>query len=94
MTTESLPTDFAPAKRSSSEKIAQDAALFNSEIFFKTIIDFSPNIVVILDQNRQIVFANKTLLDMMHMDNPLAVLGQRTGEAINCKHASESDGKC
>ncbi len=94
MTTESLPTDFAPAKRSPSEKIAQDAALFNSEIFFKTIIDFSPNIVVILDQNRQIVFANKTLLDMMRVDNPLAVLGQRTGEAINCKHASESDGKC
>jgi signal transduction histidine kinase len=94
MTTESLPTDFAPAKRSPSEKIAHDAALFNSEIFFKTIVDFSPNIVVILDQNRQIVFANKTLLDMIQVDNPLTVLGQRPGEAINCKHASESEEKC
>jgi hypothetical protein len=90
MTTEPFPTDFAPAKRSSSEKIAHDAALFNSEIFFKTIIDFSPNVVVLLDQNRQIVFANKTLLDMMQIDNPLAVLGGRPGEALNCKHASES----
>jgi hypothetical protein len=94
MTTEPHPTDFAPAKRSPSEKIAQDATLFNSEIFFKTIINALPNIVVILDQNRQIVFANKALLDMLQVNDPLAVLGRRTGEVINCKHANENEGGC
>ena len=94
MTAESFPTDFSPAQRSPSETIARDATFFNGEVFFKTIMDVLPTIVVILDRNRQIVFANKALLAMAQMDNPIEVLGQRPGEAINCKHAGASAGGC
>jgi len=94
MITQVIHTEFAPAQRSSPEKIANDANAFNSETFFKTIIDTLPNIVLILDDNRQIVFANKALLDLLQAENLFSVLGLRPGEAIKCRHAGESEGKC
>ncbi len=94
MPLETLHTDFAPSSRSTPESIVRDSDVFSGEIFFKTIIDTLPNIVLILDKNRQIVFANKALLAMLQTDDRLSVLGQRPGEAINCKHANETEGKC
>lgn len=91
---ENLSTDFLPSVRSTEEQIKGDATQFNGESFFETVADSMPNVVAILDHNRQIVFANKAILNMMHIDDPHKVLGLRWGEAIYCKHACENAGGC
>jgi len=63
-------------------------------LFFKAVVNSLPNIILILDLNRQIVFTNKALLDMLQISNPLMVLGRRPGEALNCIHAGEDEGRC
>jgi len=94
METEKETTRFAPAERSATEKIAKDAAQFEKEEFFSRLMDFLPLVVLILDKNRQLVFANKPLLEMLGLENLTCVLGQRPGEVLQCIHAIEFEAGC
>lgn len=53
-----------------------------------------PNIVLILNPNRQIVFANNAMLDYLHIDNSENLLGLRPGELVNCMHSDEMEAGC
>ena len=79
-------THFAPAERSPAGVIAKDAAQFDKEVFFARLMDFLPLFVMILDKNRQLVFANKPLLEMFGPANLSYVLGQRPGEVLHRIH--------
>lgn len=63
---------------------------------FKTIAmaDAMEKMVVILNQERQIVYAYKTFLNVagVHDINPILV--KRPGDAIYCIHASQTSGDC
>ncbi|MHB8770002.1 MAG: PAS domain-containing sensor histidine kinase [Syntrophales bacterium] len=89
-----LPTYFAPAERSADVAIKKDADRFGKERFFANIVNFVPDIVLILDKNRQVVFANRALMDFLRIYDLEAVLGKRTGEILHCKHADETEGGC
>ncbi len=52
-----------------------------------------PSMVLILNEKRQIVAANETLLDVLHVAAS-AVLTQRPGEAVGCIHAHEGPDGC
>ena len=47
-----------------------------------------PDILTVLNAERQIVFANQRLLDFLGVTLE-TVIGQRPGEAIDCVHAFE-----
>lgn len=93
-----LPTSFAPAERASPEAIAADVDRFQKlgllQEFFATI----PDLFVVLNEQRQIVFANHSLLQALHLETIADVAGLRVGEALNCAHAYEGDstlsGRC
>ena len=89
-----IPTKFAPAKKSSREEIERQSRFFRDPRILKEFADAVPNILLILNQNRQIVLANKILSGVLEMKDPSSLLGLRPGEALKCAHAFESEGGC
>lgn len=60
----------------------------------KEFSDALPNIFLVLNRHRQIVFANQALLDLVGRKRPEEVYGLRPGEILDCIHAHETDGGC
>ncbi len=94
MTEPSLPTYYAPAERASQEVVQQQAAVFRGLSLLREALDGVPDLVIILNGQRQVVYANRALLQLLNLADEKAVLGKRPGEALNCIHASETAGGC
>ena len=59
----------------------------------RSMLDAVPEILMVLNAQRQIIFANRTLLTLIGTDEA-SLYGQRPGEALSCVHANEDDGGC
>jgi signal transduction histidine kinase len=54
-----------------------------------------PCILMVVNEHRQIVFANERLLDLLSPEQRQAgILGRRPGEVLGCVHAFENDEGC
>ena len=87
-----LKTLFASAARSTPDEIKREAAYILKHPYLKKIADAAPNALMILDKNRQIVFANEILARIVGLGKAEDALGCRTGEVLKCVHAAEPDG--
>jgi len=96
MVSSKVHTDFAPAERASAEEIQRQRQLFQDAPLMNRMLDAVPNIVVVLNWERQIVYANQSLSDVLDLKNGEMdqVFGSRTGEVFRCIHAFESEGGC
>ena len=90
---DTLPTLFAPASRASSDDLARQYEAFK-DYHCTEMVNSLPSLVVVLNSTRQIVFANKSLLDLVGASDVKDILGQRPGEVLGCVHAKETDGGC
>lgn len=91
---EKLPTQFAPAERAQPEEIAGQAARFIAALpEMRVILDAVPDLVIMLNQRRQIIFANRSTHTLLGREDT-QLLGLRPGEALNCVHAFETSGGC
>jgi signal transduction histidine kinase len=88
-----LTTEFAPPERAVGEEIAQAVQYFADYAYLTPFLDAVPNIYLILNRYRQIVFANRVLFETFGV-SPAEVYGQRPGEALACEHAFETPGGC
>ena len=89
-----LPTEFAPAERTSEEELKRQAQGLSELPLLSQFLDAVPDMVVVLNKERQIVFANRSLYDFLATDNGDSVRGLRPGEALNCAHSAETEGGC
>jgi K+-sensing histidine kinase KdpD len=87
-------THFAPPERSVKAKILEDYTELKSTSYIEELIDALPYIAVILNQQREIVFSNSTLLKLMGIEDMEELLGQRPGEALNCIHSDKMEAGC
>lgn len=87
-------TQFAPAERAPSEVVHRQHNYFRHNQMMNAISDAVPNGLTILNQQRQIVYANRTMLNMLHEPPRQSPIGLRPGEALNCAHAYETGGGC
>ncbi len=94
MANQKMDTAFATAAKASDEILQKQHKLFADKDFLKTISDSVPDIMLILNYGRQIVCANKILLDILALDSIQEILGKRPGEALNCIHAFKTEGGC
>jgi len=88
-----LCTDFAPAERLSIEKINIQAAGISADPLLTKILDAIPDIVLILNHQRQVIYNNRALFEGVDAAEDQA-LGFRPGELLDCIHAFESQGGC
>lgn len=89
-----LPTAFAPAELASPDKLQQQITDVLESGLVASLLDAVPNVFLILNRYRQIVYANRALLDLIGVQDEHTLYGLRLGEVLNCTHASETEGGC
>lgn len=94
MTSSELPTQFAPVERAAGEDIDHQARYFLNLPLLDRLFNAVPDIVLVVNQQRQIVFANHHLLKALGLKDADTILGLRPGEALGCVHAFETAGGC
>ncbi len=67
--------------------------MINSSVTLK-ILDSIPNIVLLLNGTRQIVFANKVIYEYIEKERNSSIIGYRVGELFHCIHSKESIDSC
>jgi hypothetical protein len=82
-------THFASPERSSSLDINLDNKLLNSETSLLDMLGAISGITAILDENRQIVYANEEFLNLRGIGTLDTVIGKRPGEVVACIHSEE-----
>jgi signal transduction histidine kinase len=87
-----MPTRFAPAERAAEADLRRQVAYFSAETLTRHLLDAVPTLLVVLNQHRQIVFANRALLETL--GPRVAPVGQRLGEAMGCVHAGAEESGC
>ena len=94
MSQSALPTDFAPAERACEDKVRLQSAMLGDSDVLAELLDASPEVFLILNKRRQIVFGNQALLDFLGEPSLNCVLGRRPGEALGCIHSARTEGGC
>ncbi|MCK4999771.1 MAG: PAS domain-containing sensor histidine kinase [Anaerohalosphaera sp.] len=89
-----VDTYFAPAERAPEHEILSDFERASSLQFLTSALEAMPHIVFLLNEQRQIVFANKVFCQAFDVDNTDSVLGLRPGEAIECTNSNKTIGGC
>lgn len=89
-----LPTHFLSSERSSPEEIRSRHEQFSHEKAVCDVLHHIPNLVLIVDRNRQVVYANTAAAKILDVVSPEDLLGGRFGEAWGCVHAVEGPGGC
>lgn len=89
-----IETYYAPAKRAEVNELLRQKSVFDRLPQLSFFLDTVPTIYLILNEDRQIIFANKTALKAFNYNNIDELLGKRVGEAIFCEHSNELAGGC
>ncbi|MDR0714700.1 MAG: PAS domain-containing sensor histidine kinase [Bacteroidales bacterium] len=84
----------ASPERSPEEEIKKQNESISHIEYAQQLIDAMPCLGAILNENRQIVYANKALLNLIGLNSAEKALGMRPGELICCKHAKDMPGGC
>lgn len=87
-------TKFAPARRASIENVEADYNFLNNADWINSFINTMPEVVAIINQERQIVFGNRELLKLLNVKDLKDLIGKRPGEAMNCVNAAEFEAGC
>ncbi|MFW5748810.1 MAG: sensor histidine kinase [Chloroflexota bacterium] len=82
------------AERAPQQQVRQDNVILCDQDFTGFLVNAIPDILVILNEQRQIVFTNQVLIDRLQLGRVEHALGQRLGEVINCAHSDETAGGC
>jgi signal transduction histidine kinase len=93
MTTK-LETLYAPAERAAPAIIADQARRFQQAPLLRELAGAIPDVLVILNPQRQIVYANQRLLETLGLREYQEILGLRPGEVFDCLHATQTAAGC
>jgi len=85
---------FAPPERLGKPEIQRQSHLILDQAFLSRLYEAVMNAVVILNQQRQIVYCNRNFARFAGFSRPEEAYGMRPGEAIGCVHADEEEGGC
>ncbi len=88
-----LPTQFAPAERAAPEVVQREAGEV-AEGMGAVAKGQAPVLMLVLNAQRQIVYANEAALHLLKLERIDQLCGQRPGEALGCVHARECATGC
>ena len=89
-----LATLYAPAERAGSDELEKQRRYFSDAWFFGELLHYVPEMVMILNGHRQVVYANRAVLELIGAADQAAVVGRRPGEVLRCRHADRTEGGC
>lgn len=76
------------------EQLMLSREMFCNDSFYPSFIDELSDIVIIINEERQILYANKVLLNFLSINDSHDLIGIRYGEAVNCVNAKLDDAGC
>jgi hypothetical protein len=85
---------FAPAGRTYEQLLSKQHFSVSQSIFITAGLNSFTEMVLILNEQRQIIAANKPLLYAFGVADPLSLVGFYPGEATNCIHSNEGSDGC
>lgn len=85
---------FAPDKRRSTEELKNEKEVLLSSDVFSALLEDVPNLIFIINDCRQIIYANKSVYDVLGTEDPELIWGNRPGESFNCMHAMGAQDGC
>jgi len=88
-----IQTEFAPADRAPSESVQEQYRTFVGS-HCKDFFDALPAMILALNCQRQMVFANLAAVEFLGSRDVAEVLGLRPGEAMGCVNAQEAPAGC
>ena len=88
-----LYTLFAPPERDDLDEVRRQARLLEAGGHLP-LINSVNDLVVVLNDKRQVVAANDNFLAAFKAQSPADVLGLRPGEVVDCVHAHDLPGGC
>jgi nitrogen fixation/metabolism regulation signal transduction histidine kinase len=94
MSPRSPSTRSAPAEREEATEVDRQASGVLALSLLRQLTEALPDPLLILNDKRQIVFANQRLADLLATGDPTAALGLRPGEVLGCPRADETAGGC
>ncbi|MFH0989935.1 MAG: HAMP domain-containing sensor histidine kinase [bacterium] len=94
MTLISPASTFNPAGIALRSQVQSESELFFDAALLTKILNAVPDIILVLNNHRQIVYSNESLLHALELSTSNGVLGLRPGDVLQCAHAEESDGGC
>jgi len=89
-----LVTEFAPAERVPIEIVRRQASAIAELPLAHELLNSVLNYVLIVNPQRQIVFASRNWQELLPGKNGEDLLGLRPGEALGCVHAHEREAGC
>jgi len=89
-----LYTEFAPVERKDKRDVEQQALIFERLNLLGELLDAVPVIMMILNQNRQMVYANRQLAVYTGAQDTRSLLSMRPGEILGCIRSSLNPGGC
>ncbi|MBW6492219.1 MAG: PAS domain-containing sensor histidine kinase [Lentimicrobium sp.] len=87
-------TNFASAARATPIEIKSDFNLFSSDMYFQMYVAAMPDLAIVVNENRQIVYANKALLTLVGQDELEKIIGFRPGEVLECENLKQASNGC
>ncbi|MDO8963041.1 MAG: HAMP domain-containing sensor histidine kinase [Coriobacteriia bacterium] len=89
-----MQTYFAPAERADALELQREIGAVNASLIMDTLLHSVSGMVAILNEYRQVVAFNDTLVGALGIDDPASALGLRPGEVLQCVHAHDEPGGC
>ena len=80
--------------RTSQAAVHAQAEKIGAWTEIRGLIDAIPDILLAVNSNRQIVFANQAATDFFQVSSARELWGKRPGEAAGCMHSHETPGGC
>lgn len=89
-----LKTEFASPERLAPGAVLAQYEEIVSDENLNLLYDFTTDFIVVLNEYRQTIFANKTLLNFLGKSDVKEILGLRPGEILNCNAVDKNTGGC
>ena len=83
-----LTTSFASVERSTDEELHRQSGLIKHLPQVISFLDALPTLALVVNQHRQIVFANRAFLQLVKVHEVEQIAGQRHGEVLECIRAT------
>ena len=89
-----METFFASPERLSDSDLKKEIEIVSNHPVIDGLLHSVSGLLAILNEHRQILALNESLMEMLGPTDAGQALGLRLGEAVNCIHAHETEAGC
>ncbi len=85
---------YAPEVDSPKNKIQSEYNVLSSDIYFQTFIEAMSDVAIVVNRERQIIYANKGLLNLLGISEIINSIGVKPGDLFECENLKDAAEGC